>query len=229
VGDYLSQIGELFAQYDVIGAFWVNIQLTFWAAIFSLVLGTVLALMRISPIASLRWAGTAYVNVLRNTPLTVIMTFMVLGVWTQLQISLSDDFATNFFRFAVVGLTVYHAAFVCEAIRSGVNTVPLGQAEAARAVGLSFLPAARLIILPQAFRGAIAPLGNTLIALLKNSTVAAAASVTTETSSLMRTMIEFNSSYIYAIFFMFAIGYVILVIPIGLLTTSLSTRLAVRR
>ena len=229
MGDYLSQIGELFAQYDVIGAFWVNIQLTFWAAIFSLVLGTVLALMRISPIASLRWAGTAYVNVLRNTPLTVIMTFMVLGVWTQLQISLSDDFATNFFRFAVVGLTVYHAAFVCEAIRSGVNTVPLGQAEAARAVGLSFLPAARLIILPQAFRGAIAPLGNTLIALLKNSTVAAAASVTTETSSLMRTMIEFNSSYIYAIFFMFAIGYVILVIPIGLLTTSLSTRLAVRR
>jgi len=229
VGDYLSQIGELFAQYDVIGAFWVNIQLTFWAAIFSLVLGTVLALMRISPIASLQWAGTAYVNVLRNTPLTVIMTFMVLGVWTQRQISLSDDSATNFFRFAVVGLTVYHAAFVCEAILSGVNTVPLGQAEAARAVGLSFLPAARLIILPQAFRGAIAPLGNTLIALLKNSTVAAAASVTTETSSLMRTMIEFNSSYIYAIFFMFAIGYVILVIPIGLLTTSLSTRLAVRR
>ena len=185
--------------------------------------------MRISPIPSLRWAGTAYVNVLRNTPLTVIMTFMVLGVWTQLQISLADDFAANFFRFAVIGLTVYHAAFVCESIRSGVNTVPLGQAEAARAIGLSFLPAARLIILPQAFRGAIAPLGNTLIALLKNSTVAAAASVTTETSSLMRTMIEFNSSYIYLIFLTFAIGYVILVIPIGLLTTSLSTRLAVRR
>lgn len=229
MGDSLSQFGELFAQYDVVGAFWVNIQLTFWAAILSLVLGTLLALMRISPVPSLRWAGTAYVNVLRNTPLTVIMTFMVLGVWTQLQISLSDDFATNFFRFAVIGLTVYHAAFVCESIRSGVNTVPIGQAEAARAIGLSFLPAARLIILPQAFRGAIAPLGNTLIALLKNSTVAAAASVTTETSSLMRTMIEFNSSYIYIIFLTFAIGYVILVIPIGLLTTSLSTRLAVRR
>lgn len=229
MGDTLSQFAELFSLYDVPGAFWVNIQLTFWAAILSLVLGTILALMRISPVASLQWAGAAYVNVLRNTPLTVIMTFMVLGVWTQLQISLAQDFASNFFRFAVVGLTVYHAAFVCEAIRSGVNTVPLGQAEAARAIGLPFLPAARLIILPQAFRGAIAPLGNTLIALLKNSTVAAAASVTTETSSLMRTMIEFNSSYIYAIFFTFALGYVILVIPIGLLTTSLSTRLAVRR
>ncbi|OLT46800.1 amino acid ABC transporter permease [Cellulosimicrobium sp. CUA-896] len=229
MGDYLSQIAELFSQYDIVGAFWVNIQLTFWAAILSLVLGTVLALMRISPIVSLQWAGAAYVNVLRNTPLTIIMTFMVLGIWTQLQISLAQDFATNFFRFAVVGLTIYHAAFVCEAIRSGVNTVPLGQAEAARAIGLPFLPAARLIILPQAFRGAIAPLGNTLIALLKNSTVAVAASVSTETATLMREMIENNSSVIFGIFFIFAIGFVILVIPIGLLTTSLSTRLAVRR
>nr|WP_241744307.1 amino acid ABC transporter permease [Cellulosimicrobium arenosum] len=229
VGDYLSQISTLFSEYDVLGAFWVNIQLTFWAAILSLILGTFLALMRISPIPSLRWAGTTYVNLVRNTPLTVIMTFMVLAVWTQLQISLADNFEQNFFRLAVVGLTVYHAAFVCESIRSGVNTVPLGQAEAARAIGLSFVPAARLVILPQAFRGAVAPLGNTLIALLKNSTVAAAASVTNETSSLMRNMIEFNSSEIYSIFFIFAIGYVILVIPIGLLTTSLSNRLAVRR
>ena len=229
MGDFLSQFGELFAAYDVPGAYWVNIQLTFWAAIFSLILGTVLALMRISPIASLQWAGAAYVNILRNTPLTVIMTFLFLAVWTQLQITLSDDFAQNFFRFGVIGLTVYHAAFVCEAIRSGVNTVPLGQAEAARAIGLSFLPAARLIILPQAFRGAIAPLGNTLIALLKNSTVAVAVSVSTETSTLMREMIESNANYIYAIFMIFAIGFAVLVIPIGLLTTFLSNRLAVRR
>ncbi|MFD6175746.1 MULTISPECIES: amino acid ABC transporter permease [unclassified Isoptericola] len=229
MGDYLSQFGALLGEYPVASAFWVNIQLTFWAAIGSLVLGTLLALMRISPIASLRWAGAAYVNILRNTPLTVIMTFLFLAVWTQLQITLSDNFATNFFLFGVIGLTVYHAAFVCEAIRSGVNTVPLGQAEAARAIGLPFLPSARLIILPQAFRGAIAPLGNTLIALLKNSTVAAAVSVSTETSTLMREMIDSNANYIYAIFALFAIGFVILVIPIGLLTTYLSNRLAVRR
>ena len=227
--EFLSQLGELLALYDVPGAFWVNIQLTFWAAIFALVLGTVLALFRISPVASLRWAGAAYVNVFRNTPLTIIMTFMVLAVWTQLQVNLSQDFETNFFRFAVIGLTVYHAAFVCEAIRSGVNTVPVGQAEAARAIGLSFLPAARIVILPQAFRGAVAPLGNVLIALLKNSTVAAAASVATETSTLMREMIENNSNLIYAIFLTFALGWLILVIPIGLLTTYLSRRLAVRR
>jgi glutamate transport system permease protein len=229
VNDYLSGLGALLGQYDVLGAFWTNIQLTFWGALFALVLGTVLALMRISPIASLQWTGAAYVNIFRNTPLTIIMTFLVLAVWTQLQVSLAEDFVSNFFRFAVIGLAVYHAAFVCEAIRSGVNTVPLGQAEAARAIGLSFMPAARLVILPQAFRGAIAPLGNTLIALLKNSTVAAAASVSTETSSVMKTMIEFNAPYIWGIFATFAIGYVILVIPIGLLTTWLSQRLAVKR
>lgn len=229
MNDYLSGLGTYLGRYDVLGAFWTNIQLTFWGALIALVLGTALALMRISPIASLQWVGAAYVNIFRNTPLTIIMTFMVMGVWTTLQIQLADDFNSNFFRLAVIGLAIYHAAFVCESIRSGVNTVPLGQAEAARAIGLSFLPAARLIILPQAFRGAIAPLGNTLIALLKNSTVAAAASVSWETSSTMKTMIEFNPNYLWETFAVFAIGYVILVIPIGVLTTWMSQRLAVKR
>jgi len=225
VQEYLDIVRE----YDVLGAFWVNIQLAFWAALFSLVLGSILALFRISPIPSLQWAGSAYVTVFRNMPLTIIMVFMVLGAWGQLEFSLATDFDTNFFWLAVVGLTIYHAAFVCEAIRSGVNTVPVGQAEAARSIGLPFVAAARLVILPQAFRGAIAPLGNVLIALIKNTTVAAAASVATETSSVMRTMIEFRPDYIYAIFFTFAIGYVILVTPVGLLSTSLSRKLAVAR
>ncbi|GAA4733223.1 ABC transporter permease subunit [Isoptericola chiayiensis] len=220
---------DIVREYDVLGAFWVNIQLAFWAALFSLVLGSILALFRISPIPSLQWAGSAYVTVFRNMPLTIIMVFMVLGAWGQLEFSLATDFDTNFFWLAVVGLTIYHAAFVCEAIRSGVNTVPVGQAEAARSIGLPFVAAARLVILPQAFRGAIAPLGNVLIALIKNTTVAAAASVATETSSVMRTMIEFRPDYIYAIFFTFAIGYVILVTPVGLLSTSLSRKLAVAR
>ncbi len=226
--DYLSQFLSLFSQYNVPTAFWVNIKLTFFAAIIALVIGTVLAVMRISPLPSLRWAGTTYVNVFRNTPLTIIIVFCVLGLWGQLGVVLSSDFNENFFRLAVLGLAVYHAAFVCEALRSGVNTVPIGQAEAARAIGLGFLPTARLIILPQAFRGAVAPLGNTLIALAKNSTVAAAGSVA-EAAGLMKTMIEFRSDVIFAIFFTFALGFVVIVIPIGLATTSLSRRLAVTR
>ena len=229
MSDYFNDFASLFAQYDVLAAFWVNIKLTFFAAIGSMLLGSLVALMRISPIASLRLLGTGYVNLFRNTPLTIILVFLVVGVWSQLGISLSADFDQNFFNWAVLGLSLYHAAFVCEAIRSGVNTVPVGQAEAARAIGLSFLPAARLVIFPQALRGAVTPLGNTLIALTKNSTVAAAASVSGEISSLMKTMIEFRPDVIIAVFLVVAIGFVILVVPIGLLTTWASKKLAVKR
>ncbi|NKX53750.1 amino acid ABC transporter permease [Arthrobacter mobilis] len=219
---------SLFQDYDILGAFWANIQLTFWAALGSFVLGTILALMRISPVPSFQWVGASYVNIFRNTPLTIIIVFGVLGLYSQLQVQLNENFNLNFFMLAIVGLTVYHAAFVCEAIRSGVNTVPLGQAEAARAIGLSFFPAAWLIILPQALRGAVAPLGNVLIALTKNSTVATAGSVA-ETSGLMRTMLEFNGDIALLIFLIFAVGFVIIVIPIGLATTWLSKKLAVAR
>lgn len=226
--EYFQSYLTALETYNVVGALWVNIQLTFWSALCSLVIGTVLALMRISPVPSFRWAGTAYVNIFRNTPLTIIMVFCILVAIFQLQLNLSSDFNFNFFLWAIVGLSVYHAAFVCEAIRSGVNTVPLGQAEAARAIGLSFLPAARLVILPQAFRGAVAPLGNTLIALTKNTTVATVASVA-EAAGLMKTMIEFRPDVIMAIFATFALGFVIIVIPIGLVTTWLSSKLAVAR
>ncbi|GAB3755532.1 ABC transporter permease subunit [Zhihengliuella somnathii] len=223
---YLS-LWETYGQ-QMLGTFWTNIQLTFWAALASVTLGGFLALMRISPIPSLRWFGTAYVNIFRNTPLTIIMTFGVLVLFGVFQIQLANDFNLNFFRIAIIGLTIYHAAFFCEAIRSGVNTVPLGQAEAARAIGLSFLPAARLVILPQAFRGAIAPMGNTLIALIKNSTVATAGSVA-EISGTMKTMIEFRADVGIPIFLTVAAFFVIVVIPVGMLSTYLSKKLAVAR
>ena len=226
----MESLTTLIEQYgaQVPVAFWMNVKLTFFAAIGSFLLGVVLALFRISPVASLRAVGAAYVHLVRNTPLTIIMLIGVLAVWGQLKITFSDDFDLNFFVFAVISLSLYHAAFMCEAIRSGVNTVPLGQAEAARAIGLGFLPAARHVILPQALRGAITPLGNTVIALTKNTTVAAAASVA-EASGLMKTMIEFRPDVMVAIFLTFAIGFCLIVIPIGLLTTWASDRLAVAR
>ena len=220
---------SLFQSYNVPAAFLVNLELTFWSAIFSAILGIILVVMRISPISSMRRVAAGYVELFKNMPLTIIMVFMVLGVFAQLKISFSDNFDTNFFWLAVVGLSLYTAAFVCESLRSGINTVPLGQAEAARAMGLNFMQSATLIIMPQALRGSVAPLGNTLIALLKNSTVAAAASVATETSSLMSEMIEFRPDVIVLIFLIFAFGFVILIIPIGVLTTYLSNKLAVRR
>ena len=130
----------LFSQYNIPGAFLVNIELTLWSALFSTILGVILVMMRISPIASLRTVSGAYVELFKNLPLTIIMVFMVLGAYAQLKFSFSDTFATNFFWLAVTGLSLYTAAFVCESLRSGINTVPLGQAEAARALGLNFMP-----------------------------------------------------------------------------------------
>ena len=125
-------------------------------------------------------------------------------------------------------MAVYHAAFVAEALRSGINTVGQGQAEAARAIGLSFVPTLTNVVLPQAFRGAIAPLGNTMIALTKNTTVVATIGVA-EASLLMKNMIEFNVSLLFAIFVIIAGGFVILTLPMGVAFTWLSRRLAVQR
>src|SRR5690606_32033362 len=124
-----------------------------------------------------------------------------------------NSLAANAFRWAIVGLSAYHASFVCEALRSGVNTVPVGQAEAARAIGLTFGQSLSQVILPQAFRGAIAPLGSVLIALIKNTTVAAIISVP-EAAAIMRTIIE-NETGSPLVFLIFALGFVILTLPIG--------------
>jgi len=219
-------------KYDVLAAFWMTVYLAFFAAIGSLLIGTVLAVMRVSPVGVLRGLGAFYVNTVRNTPLTLILLFCVLGVLYVLQVPLAPtDSPTsvrdNAIRWAIVGLSVYHAAFVCEALRSGVNTVDRGQAEAARAIGLTFPQSMREVILPQAFRGAIAPLGSVLIALIKNTTVASIIGVA-EASGLMKTIIE-NETASVTVFLVFAIGFVILTLPVGVLFTSLSRRLAVKR
>ena len=224
----MEDILFLFEQYPIFEGFWTNLQLAFWASISAFTLGVILALFRISPVRSLSWFSATFINIVRNIPLTVLVVMAVLVFWGQLQISMHSDFDTNFFILATIALSIYHGPFFAEAIRSGVNTVPIGQAEAARSIGLGFFPAARLIIIPQALRGAITPIGNTLIALIKNTTVAAAGSVL-EASGVMRTMIEFNPNVMVAIFLIIAIGFSLIVIPVGLLTTWLSDRLAVTR
>ncbi len=223
---------DIFDKYDVLSAFWMTIKLTFFSAIGALILGTVLAVMRVSPIAVLRRLGSFYVNTVRNTPLTLLMFFMIAGPFYILQISLAPkssptSIADNGIRWAIVALAVYHAAFVCEALRSGVNTVPLGQAEAARSIGLTFSQSLREVILPQAFRGSVAPLGSVLIALTKNTTVASVIGVA-EASLLMSEIFE-NETASVTVFLVFAIGFVILTLPVGLLFTSMSRRLAVKR
>jgi glutamate transport system permease protein len=229
VGDFV----HLISQYHVLAALWMTIKLTVLSAIGALVIGTVVAVCRVSPVGVLRGFGAAYVNLIRNTPLTLVVFFLAFGVLNTLAISLADPtsptaVADNNFRWGVIALSIYHASFVAEALRSGINTVPQGQAEAARAIGLSFLPTLTQVILPQAYRGAIAPLGNTLVALTKNSTVVSTIGVA-ELSYVMKNMIEFSPQLLYAIFLLVALCFVVLTLPVGALFTHLSRRLAVQR
>lgn len=223
---------DIFEKYAVFSAFWMTIKLTFFSAIGALVIGTVVAVMRVSPVAVLRRLGAFYVNTVRNTPLTLLMFFSIAGMYYILQLNLAEagsptELVDNGVRWAIVALAVYHAALVCEAIRSGINTVPVGQAEAARSIGLTFTQSLREVILPQAFRGAIAPLGSVLIALTKNTTVASVIGVA-EASLLMSEVIE-NETASIGVFLVFALGFVVLTLPVGILFTSLSQRLAVKR
>jgi glutamate transport system permease protein len=225
-------VGVDLSRYDIFGAFWTTIQLTVYSAIGALILGTLLAAMRLGPVPMLNWIGTTYVNVVRNTPLTLILLFCSFGLAQTLGITLVDrnsptSIADSNFRLAVLGLTVYTAAFVCETVRSGVNTVPLGQAEAARSLGLTFGQNLRIVLLPQAFRSVIPPLGSVLIALTKNTTIASAIGVA-EAALLMKEMIENTAALLY-IGAIFAFGFVILTLPMGLFFGWLAKRLAVAR
>ncbi|GAA0979000.1 amino acid ABC transporter permease [Acrocarpospora macrocephala] len=212
----------------ILGAFWLTLRLTLATAVAALVLGTVLAAMRVSPLGVLRTVAATYVNALRNTPLTLVIVFCGLGLGLVLDVSFSESLSVNYLWLSIIGLSLYTAAFVCEAIRSGINTVPIGQAEAARALGLTFIQNLRHIVLPQAFRAVIAPLGSVLIALIKNTTIAAAIGVA-EASLTMKSLFERHQEAVVPIFLGFALGFLVLTLPVGLLFGWLARRLAVAR
>ncbi|GAA1471968.1 amino acid ABC transporter permease [Corynebacterium felinum] len=223
-----SQLGPA-----ILPAFWLTIKLTFFSACGSLVLGTVLVAMRVSPVKIMRTLATFYINTVRNTPLTLVVLFCSFGLYQTLGLQLanraSDTFLVdNNFRLATLGFILYTSAFVAECLRSGINTVGFGQAEAARSLGLTFGQTFRTIVFPQALRAAIVPLGNTLIALTKNTTVASVIGVA-EASLLMKEVIENHASQLWIIFGFFAVGFMLLTLPMGLALDKLSQRLAVKK
>ena len=137
----------------------------------ALVLGTIVGAMRVSPVPIARAVGTVYVNLVRNTPLTLVFFFFVFG-YPKLDLP-----EIPFMPLGIIALGIYTATYVAEVLRAGINTVPVGQAEAARAIGLSFGQVMTLVVVPQAFRSVVPPMMSVFIALLKNTTVAAGFSI----------------------------------------------------
>ena len=205
----------------ILEGFWTTLRLTAVSGALSLLFGTVLAVMRVGPIPPLRWAGTVYVTLLRNTPLTLVFVFSTFGL-PRLDIRLS------FFTFAVVALTVYTSAFVCEAVRSGINSVAPGEIEASRAIGLRFGETLREVVLPQAFRAVIPPLSNVAIALTKNTSIAVAFSVA-EATSIMRRLQNQDASATFPLLLTTAAGYLVITLLISFAFSRLERRVAVVR
>lgn len=145
--------------------------LFFGGGLLALVVGLLIGAMRVSPIPIARTVGAVYVNWIRNTPLTLVMFFFAFCLPILLRQRIDA------ILLATLALGLYTATYVAETIRSGVNTVPVGQAEAARALGLTFGQVMTLVVLPQASRSVIPPMMSVFIALLKNTTVAAGFSV----------------------------------------------------
>ncbi|MFI1159440.1 amino acid ABC transporter permease [Streptomyces sioyaensis] len=183
-----------------------TVELTVYSSLLALALGFLMAAFRVAPVASLRAIGTVWVNVLRNTPLTLLFFAVVLGLPRF-------GLVLPFKLFAVLALGCYTSAFICEAVRSGINTVPTGQGEAARSLGMSFPQTLGDIVLPQAFRSVIPPIGSTLIALAKNSAIAGAFSVV-ELLGVYKPLSEMGYSIIWT-FVWIAVGYLLVTLTIS--------------
>lgn len=202
--------------------FLTSLRICLIAMVGSLVLGTVLAAFRVSPVPPLRAFGTFWVNTFRNTPLSVVLFFCAFGL-PEIGINRS------FFFFGVLGLVIYTSAFVCEAIRSGINSVSAGQAEAARSVGLGFTQSLRFVVLPQALRTVVPPLGSVIIAMFKNSAVVGAFGVGGDLYSTGNTLTSARGFETLPVFVGVAIGYLAITLPAGALLQVIERKVAIIR
>jgi glutamate transport system permease protein len=217
-------VDDVFSNFDlVLRAFWLTIQLSLLSGVASLVFGTVLAAMRVGPVEVLRRAGAVYVAIVRNTPLLVIFVFVFIAAP-----KIGWFVETPFLLKGVIAVSFYTSAFVCEAVRSGVNAVPLGQAEASRAIGMTFTQSMRNVVLPQAFRAVVPPLVSVLIAMTKNTSIAAVFGLM-EATGRMRFFTNNNADDRIWIFLLFAIGYILLVEMLSAAAITLERRWAVAR
>ncbi|MCL3860166.1 amino acid ABC transporter permease [Actinotalea sp. K2] len=203
--------------------FSLTLRLTLYAGGLALAIGLVLAAMRVSPLRPMRGFAATYVELLRNTPLTLVFFFIIL-VAPRFGVLLPLDFI----GFAVVALTLYTAAFVCEAIRSGINSVGIGQAEAARAIGLTFGQTLNQVILPQAFRTVIPPLINVFIALAKNTSVAAGFGVV-DLMGTGRRLATANPGGVTWVLVGVALGYLVITITLGAIAAQVERKVAFTR
>ena len=187
----------------ILKGFTETLKLLLASGALAMVIGTLVGVARLSPVPILRGAAIAYVTLFRNTPLVILIILTYYGL-PQLGI----DF--GFFWNITMAMGVYTASFVTEAIRSGVNGIPVGQAEAARSLGMPFGMTMTQVLLPQAFRLVVPPLASVFIALTKNTSLAAGFGIA-EATFRLKGLLNDHATDRVAIFVGIAVGYIIIV------------------
>lgn len=187
----------------ILDGFWLTIQLLVVNSIGALVLGTLMASLRLSPVPVMRAVAGVYITVFRNTPLLVLIILTYYGL-PELGIS------PGFFTRISIAMSIYTSTFIAEALRSGVNAVPLGQAEAARSIGMPFTMTLTQVVLPQAVRATVPPMASVLIALTKNTSLAAGFGLA-EATFRLKGLVNDYATERWVIFFGIALGYIIIV------------------
>lgn len=199
-----------------------TLRICLYSAVIALIIGTVMAAFRVSPVASLRAFGVSWVTIFRNCPLTVVLFFIAFGI-PELGVT------GTYFWFGVVALGLYTSAFVCEAVRSGINAVPTGQAEAARSLGLTFTQTLKFVVMPQAIRSTVPPLGNVIIAMVKNSAIVGAFGVGGDLFAVGQVLTSARGYGALPVLTGVAIAYLCITIPAGIGLGVLERKVAVAR
>lgn len=213
----------VFANIDqVLAGFFLTLRLLLIGGLGAMAIGVIVATLRISPVASLRMFAAGYTELVRNIPLTLVFVFMVFVL------PLIVPNRPPYEALAMIALAVYTSPFVAEALRSGINGVPVGQAEAARSIGLQFSQTLTLIILPQALRMVVPPLINVFIALTKNTSVAGGFFVV-ELFAVARTLTNNHGSAVIPILVGIAGFYLVITIPLGLIAGRIEKKVMMLR
>ena len=193
----------------------VTVEVTFYSLILSTVLGLLLALMKLSQLRPVSWFAASFINIIRGLPI-IVQLFYIYFVLPELGIQLSA------FQAGVIGLGIAYSVYQAENFRAGIEAVDPGQIEAAQSIGMRKTMIMRRVVLPQAFRIALPPYGNTLVMMLKDSSLVSTITVLEMTRAGQ--MIASSTFQNMTVYTMVALMYLLLSLPLVLLTRRLEAR-----
>ncbi len=220
----MSELWEVLEQHlpEFSSGFWVTIRLVAIAFVIAMAVGTLIAALRVAPVRGLRAAGTVYVELFRNTPLLVLLFISFAGL-RRAGVPVDPWVAGS------GSLGLYTAAYIAEALRSGVFAVSKGQIEASLSLGLTYSDTLRRIVIPQAARTVIPAIGSLVIAMIKNSAVVGVSLLALPDLLKEARIVQSRTFQTTETFFWAGVGYLILTVIATLAFRYLERRFAIRR